>query len=79
MIWISRSSGPVVNGGPKDDMDRQNRRKTPRRIFRTPRHSPLCLQPRFEVEILDEYHLVALFVVDELIDEMLREQNAKTS
>jgi hypothetical protein len=37
------------------------------------------MQPWLQVEILDEYHLIALFVVDELIDELLGQQNAKAA
>src|SRR5580704_8619876 len=36
-------------------------------------------RPRLQVEVLDEYHLVALFVENELVDEPLGEENAKAS
>src|SRR5580704_4606846 len=37
----------------------------------------LCRQKRLHVEVLDKQHLIALFVVDQLIDQSLRDQDSE--
>src|SRR5271157_1587309 len=58
---------------------RLNRNEPQTTAHSLPMTAPLFWRPRLQVEIFDEHDFIALFVIDKLIDKLLRQQDAEAA